>query len=87
MMEVRTVLVTLLSRFWFDLAPSMGGGDGVRKRMQMALTLKIAGGLRLLCRPHAAPKQHQQQHQQPQQQHQALTTNLVNLLGLFAASP
>lgn len=52
MMEVRTVLATLLSRFWFELAPSMGKADAVHKRQQVALTLKISGGLQLLCKPH-----------------------------------
>ena len=52
-MEVRVVLATLLSRFWFDLAPSMGRADQVKQ--QIALTLKIRGGLRLTCTPHGAP--------------------------------
>ncbi len=52
LMEVRTVLVSLLSRFWFELAPSMGKADAVKRNQQIALTLKIAGGLRLLCKQH-----------------------------------
>jgi hypothetical protein len=51
-MEVRTVMVSLLSRFWFDLAPAMGKADAVRRSQQIALTLKIKGGLQLVCRPH-----------------------------------
>jgi hypothetical protein len=51
-MEVRTTLATLLGRFWFELSPSMGGEDAVKHSMQMALTLKVKGGLRLLCKPH-----------------------------------
>ena len=51
-MEVRTVLVALLSRFWFDLAPSMGRADAVRRAQHIALTLKIRGGLQLVCRQH-----------------------------------
>jgi hypothetical protein len=53
-MEVRTVLVSLLSRFWFDLAPSMAKPETVRRNQQIALTLKIKGGLQLTCRPHAS---------------------------------
>lgn len=52
LMEVRTVLASLLSRFWFELAPSMGKPEAVQKNQQIALTLKIGGGLRLLCKPH-----------------------------------
>jgi hypothetical protein len=52
LMEVRTTLATLLGRFWFELSPSMAGEAAVKRSMQMALTLKIKGGLRLLCKPH-----------------------------------
>jgi len=51
-MEVRTVLASLLSRFWFDLAPAMGKAEAVRRNQQIALTLKIKGGLQLVCHPH-----------------------------------
>lgn len=44
------MLVVLLSRFWFDLAPAMGKPEAVQKNQQIALTLKIKGGLKLLCR-------------------------------------
>jgi hypothetical protein len=53
-MEVRTVLVSLLSRFWFELAPAMGKPEAVRHSQQIALTLKIKGGLQLTCRPHSS---------------------------------
>jgi hypothetical protein len=39
-MEVRTVLVTLLSQFWVDLAPSMGSAEEVHQlKQQVGLTL------------------------------------------------
>lgn len=47
------MLVTLLSRFRFELDPSMGGSEAVRGRMIMSLTLKIKGGLRLVAIPHS----------------------------------
>jgi hypothetical protein len=53
-MEVRAVLVSLLSRFWFELAPSMGKAEAVRRNQQIALTLKIKGGLQLVCQPHSS---------------------------------
>lgn len=51
-MEVRTVLATLLGRFWFELAPSMGKAAQVRKNQTIALTLKMSEGLRLVATPH-----------------------------------
>lgn len=51
-MEVRTVLITLLSQFWFELDPEMGGEAEVRRNMIMSLTLKMKGGLRVRCTPH-----------------------------------
>ena len=51
-MEVRTVLATLLGRFWFDLAPSMGKPAQVRKNQTIALTLKMREGLRLVATAH-----------------------------------
>ncbi len=51
-MEVRTVLATLLGRFWFDLAPSMGKPAQVRKNQTIALTLKMSEGLRLIATAH-----------------------------------
>jgi hypothetical protein len=56
LMEVRTVLVSLLSRFWFELAPSMGKPEAVRRNQAIALTLKIKGGLQLVCHPHGSGK-------------------------------
>lgn len=53
LMEVRTVLATLLARFWFELAPSMGKPEQVKKNQQIALTLKIKGGLKLICKAHS----------------------------------
>ncbi|MEW5316638.1 MAG: hypothetical protein WDW38_007996 [Sanguina aurantia] len=51
LMEVRTVLATLLSRYDFALDPSLGGPKAVHASMIMSLTLKIKGGLRLLGTP------------------------------------
>jgi hypothetical protein len=51
-MEVRTVLATLLGRFWFDLAPSMGKPEQVHKNQTIALTLKMREGLRVVAKPH-----------------------------------
>lgn len=51
-MEVRTVLATLLSRFWFEMAPSMGKPETVKKNQQIALTLKMKEGLSLIALPH-----------------------------------
>ncbi|GLC33832.1 hypothetical protein PLESTB_000509600 [Pleodorina starrii] len=51
LMEVRTMLVVLLGRYVFQLDPSMGGLEAVRRNMIMSLTLKIKGGLRLLATP------------------------------------
>jgi hypothetical protein len=59
-MEVRTVLATLLSRFWLELSPSMGRGEQLDQKQQVALTLKIAGGLQLLCKPHGEQAGQQQ---------------------------
>eukprot|EP00879_Flechtneria_rotunda_P012489 GHRR01013041.1.p1 GENE.GHRR01013041.1~~GHRR01013041.1.p1 ORF type:complete len:174 (+),score=67.23 GHRR01013041.1:447-968(+) len=55
LMEVRTVLATLLGRFWFELASSMGSPEKVRKQQQIALTLKMKEGLRLVIQPHEDP--------------------------------
>ena len=43
-MEVRTVLVVLLSRFWFDLAPSMGRPEQVAANQQVRGARARAGG-------------------------------------------
>ncbi|KAJ9527385.1 hypothetical protein QJQ45_025658 [Haematococcus lacustris] len=51
LMEVRTALVALLSRFHFELDPSVGSASEVHKNMIMSLTLKMKGGLRLRCTP------------------------------------
>jgi hypothetical protein len=55
-MEVRTVLATLLGRFWFELAPSMGKAETVRRNQQIALTLKMKEGLSLVAKPHSSGK-------------------------------
>jgi hypothetical protein len=55
-MEVRTVLATLLGRFWFELAPSMGKPETVRRNQQIALTLKMKEGLSLVAKPHSSGK-------------------------------
>lgn len=52
LMEVRTVLATLLGRFWFEMAPSMGKPETVKKNQQIALTLKMKEGLSLIALPH-----------------------------------
>ena len=52
LMEVRTVLATLLGRFWFELAPSMGKPAQVRKNQTISLTLKMSEGLKLVATPH-----------------------------------
>eukprot|EP00878_Enallax_costatus_P000623 GHUV01000725.1.p1 GENE.GHUV01000725.1~~GHUV01000725.1.p1 ORF type:complete len:552 (+),score=175.13 GHUV01000725.1:213-1868(+) len=52
LMEVRTVLATLLSRFWFEMAPSMGKPEQVKKNQQIALTLKMKEGLSLIALLH-----------------------------------
>ena len=54
------MLATLLSRFWLDLAPSMGKAEQLDQKQQVALTLKIAGGLQLLCKPHGEQQTEQQ---------------------------
>jgi hypothetical protein len=59
-MEVRTVLATLLGRFWFELAPSMGKASAVRNAQQIALTLKMRDGLKLVASLHEPAKQQQQ---------------------------
>lgn len=46
------MLATLLGRFWFELAPSMGKAEVVRKNQQIALTLKMKEGLSLVALPH-----------------------------------
>lgn len=46
------MLATLLGRFWFDLAPSMGKPEAIRKNQTIALTLKMSDGLRLVATPH-----------------------------------
>ncbi|KAG2497951.1 hypothetical protein HYH03_004213 [Edaphochlamys debaryana] len=51
LMEVRTMLAVLLSRYRFALDPSLGGPEAVRGSMIMSLTLKIKGGLRLVATP------------------------------------
>jgi len=53
--EVKTVVAVLCSRFWFELPPPARGEAAAAAggaREQVALTLKIRGGLRLVCRPH-----------------------------------
>lgn len=52
-MLVRTVLATLLSEFWLELAPSMGTAEEAERKQQVVgIDLTYAGGLQLVCRPH-----------------------------------
>lgn len=54
-MEVTTLLAKLLAAFEVELAPEMGGRDGIRKRESTHLTLQTAGtkGIRCRLRPRA----------------------------------
>jgi hypothetical protein len=54
-MEVTTLLAKLLAAFEIELAPEMGGRDGIRKRESTHLTLQTAGtkGIRCRLRPRA----------------------------------
>jgi hypothetical protein len=63
-MEVRTVLATLLGRFWFELSPSMGKPETVRKNQQIALTLKMKEGLSLVAKAHSSGKDGREGQQQ-----------------------
>jgi hypothetical protein len=55
-MEVTTLLAKLLAAFEIELAPEMGGRDGIRKRESTHLTLQTAGtkGIRCNLKPRAA---------------------------------
>jgi hypothetical protein len=54
-MEVMTLLAKLLAAFEVELAPEMGGREGIRKRESTHLTLQTAGtkGIRCRLRPRA----------------------------------
>jgi cytochrome P450 len=49
-MEVLTLLAKLLATFEIELAPEMGGRDGIRKRESTHLTLQTAGTKGIRCR-------------------------------------
>ena len=48
--EVLTLLAKLLATFEIELAPEMGGRDGIRKRESTHLTLQTAGTKGIRCR-------------------------------------
>jgi cytochrome P450 len=54
-MEVMTLMAKLLANFHLELAPSMGGLEGLRKRESTHLTLQTAGtqGIRCILRSRA----------------------------------
>jgi hypothetical protein len=49
-MEVTCLLAKLLAAFEIELAPEMGGRDGIRKRESTHLTLQTAGTKGIRCR-------------------------------------
>jgi fatty acid synthase len=51
-MEVMTLLVKLLANFRIELAPEMGGREGVRSRESTHLTLQTAGTKGIRCHLH-----------------------------------
>jgi cytochrome P450 len=51
-MEVMTLLAKLLASFRIELAPEMGGRDGVRSRESTHLTLQTAGTKGIRCYLH-----------------------------------
>ena len=51
MMELRTAIATLCSHFSLELAPEMGGKEGVVASEVMALTLHARNGIRMFCHP------------------------------------
>eukprot|EP00884_Botryococcus_braunii_P001267 jgi/Botrbrau1/11140/Bobra.331_1s0009.2 len=46
-------LATVLAHFSFQLAPEMGGPEGVRRSEHFHTTLGVTGGMRFICRPRA----------------------------------
>jgi len=53
-MEVMVLLAKLLGSFWVELAPEMGGREGIRKRESTHLTLQTAGTKGIRC--HLKPR-------------------------------
>lgn len=51
MMELRTALAILCTRFHFRVASQMGGLEGLIASEQMALTLHVHGGVQIHCTP------------------------------------
>ena len=51
-MEVLTLLAKLLANFRIELAPEMGGREGIRKRESTHLTLQTAGTKGIRCHLH-----------------------------------
>lgn len=51
MLELKTAVAVLMSRFAFRLAPEMGGIRGVRESEVMALTLHAKHGIKMNCYP------------------------------------
>ncbi len=51
-MEVLTLLAKLLANFKIELAPEMGGREGVRKRESTAMTLQTTGTKGIRCHLH-----------------------------------
>jgi hypothetical protein len=51
MLELKTAVAILMSRFTFRLASEMGGVQGVRDSEVMALTLHTKSGIRMHCHP------------------------------------
>jgi cytochrome P450 len=51
-MEVMTLLAKLLASFRIELAPEMGGREGIRKRESTHLTLQTAGTKGIRCHLH-----------------------------------
>lgn len=51
-MEVMTLLAKLLGSFRIELAPEMGGREGIRKRESTHLTLQTAGTKGIRCKLH-----------------------------------
>jgi cytochrome P450 len=51
-MEVLTLLAKLLANFKVELAPEMGGREGIRKRESTHLTLQTAGTKGIRCHLH-----------------------------------
>ena len=54
MMELKIAVAVLLSHFSFELAPEMGGPEGVIASEVMALTLHTRNGIKMFCRPRTA---------------------------------